>query len=169
MLTKEILHKEIDLLPDEFTGEMLDFVHFLKEKQVKEFLERMGHNYNSGSVEIGCWRMDIMHEVDLIEEVARIYGYDQIPAVPKITITLEKKYDESVFTDEIREIATGLGLYEILNNPLIDERSASFDGRPIKILNPQSVDMAYLRTSLIPGGLIVAANNINKGEKNLSF
>jgi len=119
--------------------------------------------------QVPTYRPDLEREIDLIEEVARIYGYDKIPVVPKITITLEKKYDESTFTDKIREISTSLGLYEILNNPLIDEKSASFGGKPIKLLNPQSADMAYLRTSLIPGGLIVVANNINKGEKNLPF
>ncbi len=120
-------------------------------------------------LQVPTFRPDLEREIDLIEEVARIYGYDQIPTVPKITITLEKKYDESHFTDKVREISAALGLYEILNNPLIDEKSASFEGKAIKLLNPQSADMAYLRTSLIPGSLIVVANNINKGEKNLSF
>ncbi len=120
-------------------------------------------------LKVPTYRPDLEREIDLIEEVARIYGYDQIPAVPKITITLEKKYDESLFTDEIRTISTSLGFFEVLNNPLIDENSSLFEGKAIKLLNPQSADMAYLRTSLIPGNLIVAANNINKGEKNLIF
>lgn len=120
-------------------------------------------------LQVPTYRPDLEREIDLIEEVARIYGYDKIPTVPKITITLEKKYDESVFTEKIREISTALGFFEILNNPLIDEKSASFEGNPIKLLNPQSIDMAYLRTSLIPAGLSVIANNINIGEKNLFF
>jgi phenylalanyl-tRNA synthetase beta chain len=120
-------------------------------------------------LKVPTFRPDIEREIDIIEEVARIYGYDQIPTVPKITITLEKKYDESVFTDKIREISTSLGCYEILNNPLIDEKSASFEGKAIKLLNPQSVEMSFLRTSLIPGALTVVSNNLNKGEKNLSF
>jgi len=46
-------------------------------------------------LQVPTYRPDLEREIDLIEEVARIYGYDKIPAVPKITITLEKKYDES--------------------------------------------------------------------------
>ncbi|OGU77842.1 MAG: phenylalanine--tRNA ligase subunit beta [Ignavibacteria bacterium RBG_16_34_14] len=179
----EILKGLIDVYPEKIKEKevQLRFARVKKvlgyeipKESINKILNKLGlktilQSQDEIRLQVPTYRPDLEREVDLIEEVARIYGYDQIPAVPKITITLEKKYDESVFTDEIREIATGLGLYEILNNPLIDERSASFDGRPIKILNPQSVDMAYLRTSLIPGGLIVAANNINKGEKNLSF
>src|SRR5690606_5421828 len=114
-------------------------------------------------------RPDLEREIDIIEEVARIYGYDQIPAVPKITITLEKKYDESTFTNNVRELSTSFGLYEILNNPLVDEGAAGFGGNPVKLLNPQSVEMSFLRTSLVPGALTVIANNINRGEKNLFF
>ncbi len=49
--------------------------------------------------------------------------------------------------------ATALGFFEMINNPLQSEKSASLTGNPVKILNPQSHDMAYLRTSLIPGAL----------------
>ena len=179
----EILKGLIDVYPEKINEKevQLRFARVNKvlgyeisKESIIKILNKLGlkiilQSQNEVRFKVPTYRPDLEREIDLIEEVARIYGYDQIPTVPKITITLEKKYDESSFTNRIREISTGLGLYEILNNPLIDEKSALFEGKAIKLLNPQSTDMAYLRTSLIPGGLIVAANNINKGEKNLFF
>jgi phenylalanyl-tRNA synthetase beta chain len=132
-------------------------------------LDQISKSDSSFVFNIPLFRPDLEREIDLIEEIARIYGYEKIPAVPKISVSLEKKYDESSFTDEIRETATALGFYEIINNPLVDKKSASFEGNPIKLLNEQSIDMAYLRSSLIPGALNVVANNINKGEEDLKL
>jgi phenylalanyl-tRNA synthetase beta chain len=55
----------------------------------------------------------------------------------------------------------------MINNPLQDENSAALTGKPIKILNPLSNDLAYLRTSLIPGALQTVVRNLNSGEKDL--
>ena len=114
-------------------------------------------------------RPDLEREIDLIEEIARINGYDNIPTVEKITITLGSKIDESAYAERIKEIAVGLGLYEMINNPLQSEKVTSISGNKIAIVNPQSIDMAYLRTSLLTGALPVVAKNINVGEKDLEF
>ena len=114
-------------------------------------------------------RPDLEREIDLIEEIARINGYDNIPTVERIAITLGAKKDESGFAEKIRETATALGLYEMINNPLQSEKVASVIGNKISVLNPQSIDMAYLRTSLITGALPIIAKNINVGEKDLEF
>ncbi len=114
-------------------------------------------------------RPDLEREIDLIEEIARINGYDNIPTVERIAVTLGAKTDESDFTDKIKNIATGLGLSEMINNPLQSDKTASISGNKIAVLNPQSIDMAYLRTSLIAGALPTIAKNINVGEKDLEF
>ena len=118
---------------------------------------------------VPTFRPDIEREIDLVEEIARINGYDNIPTQNKISITLDEKSDEAGITDKIRSIAVGLGFYEIINNPLQGEKLSGIVGNPIKILNPQSQDMQFLRTSLIPGGLETISRNIKVGEKNLSF
>ncbi len=179
----EVLKGLIDVYPEVINGKEVQLRYNrikrilgyeIPKEKVNNILEKLGikivlQSQEEIRLKIPTFRPDIEREIDVIEEIARIYGYDQIPTVPKITITLEKKYDESLFTDKIREISTSLGFFEILNNPLIDEKSASFEGNPVKLLNPSSVDMSILRTSLIPGALTVISNNINKGEKNLSF
>lgn len=118
-------------------------------------------------VTIPTFRPDIEREIDLIEEIARIDGYDNIPTVPRVSIAIKKQEDETAYADNLRDISTSLGFYEIISNSLQSEKIASVIGSPIKMLNPQSADMAYLRSSLIPGALLVLAKNINSGEKNI--
>ncbi|MBU1252003.1 MAG: phenylalanine--tRNA ligase subunit beta [Nanoarchaeota archaeon] len=96
----------------------------LKEKQLKEFLERMGHNYNAkdSSVEIPAWRTDILHEVDLIEDVAIAYGYDNfVPEIPKIA-TVGEKDGEEIIKKKISEILSGLGIIEVSNYHLTTKK-----------------------------------------------
>ncbi|QQS37817.1 MAG: phenylalanine--tRNA ligase subunit beta [Ignavibacteriales bacterium] len=120
-------------------------------------------------ISVPGFRPDVEREVDVIEEIARINGYDNIPPVHKISISLGDRENEAQLTDELRNICTSLGLFEIINNPMQIESSSSITGSGIKIMNPLSLDMEYLRTSLIPGALSTIALNINRGEKNLNF
>jgi len=69
----------------------------------------------------------------------------------------------------LREKLIGLGFNEIVNNPLIPEKNSKLTGNPIKVTNPQSLDMAYLRTSLLVSALPVVSHNIKMGEKDLAF
>ena len=119
------------------------------------------------TISVPTFRPDIEREVDVIEEIARINGYENIPTISKISITLDKKTDETTFAELIRTTANGLGFYEMINNPLQNEETASVIGAPIFVKNPQSLDMECLRTSLIPGALKVVSQNIKYGEKDL--
>ncbi len=89
----------------------------LDEKTLKVLLERMGHNYNLGKnlVEVGCWRMDILHEVDLIEDVAIAYGYDKlVPEIPSLSTIGEENHRENT-KKRFANILAGLGLLEVSN------------------------------------------------------
>jgi len=89
----------------------------LTEKQIKNCLERMGHNYNpkTNEVEIPAWRNDVLHEVDIIEDIAVAYGYENFePEIPKIATTGEADKEEKI-KKKISEIYSGLGMLEISN------------------------------------------------------
>lgn len=87
----------------------------LNEKEVKTLLEKMGHNYNKGNVEIAPWRTDILHEVDLIEDVAIAYGYDNfVPEIPDIS-TIGEENSKEIIKRKISEILVGLNLLEVSN------------------------------------------------------
>lgn len=144
----------------------------IKNESISGILEKLGMKITFSSedelrVSVPTFRPDIEREIDLIEEIARIHGYDNIPTVTKISITLGEKKDESRFEDRVKLAAVELGFHEMINNPLQSEKTASLTGNPVKIVNPQSADMAYLRTSLLTGALQTAATNINAGEKDL--
>ncbi len=143
-------------------------------KSVSLILKKLGFKILSAStgfitVSIPAFRPDIEREIDLIEEIARIYGYDNIPTVSKISISLGEKNDSSAFADKARDAALSLGFYEMINNPLQSEELSALTGKPIKIMNPLSTDMEYLRTSLLPGALTVVSQNIKHGEKDLQL
>lgn len=120
------------------------------------------------AVTVPNFRSDIEGEVDLIEEIARISGYNNVPTITRINIPLESKQDETSFTNDLKEYANSLGLYEMINNPLQTEHMAKLTGNPIRISNPLSKDMEFLRTSLFPGVMSVIERNLKRGEKSLT-
>lgn len=87
----------------------------LKEKQMKECLEKMGHDYSKGEVSIPAWRTDILHEVDLIEDVAIAYGYENfVPIIPMIS-TIGEEDKKEVLKRKIAEVLAGLNIIEVSN------------------------------------------------------
>jgi len=94
----------------------------LNEKDIKNLLEKMGHNYKKAEVEIPAWRTDILHEVDLIEDIAIAYGYENIvPEIPKIS-TIGKENPNEITKRKIAEILSGLNLLEISNYHLTNKK-----------------------------------------------
>lgn len=89
----------------------------LTEKQIKELLGKMGHNYipSTKEVEIASWRTDILHEVDLIEEIAISYGYENFePEIPEIA-DMGEKNKKGIIKTKISEILAGVNLIEVSN------------------------------------------------------
>ena len=80
----------------------------LKQKDIFGLLLKMGYDYESGKVKIPSWRSDILHEVDIIEDIAIAYGYDSfIPEIPNIATTGSESI-ESKIKSKISEILIGL-------------------------------------------------------------
>jgi phenylalanyl-tRNA synthetase beta chain len=143
-------------------------------EKIKNILSRLGLaikvlDEDKLLVSIPTYRPDIEREIDLIEEIARINGYDNIPTVSKINITLDQKHDETEIDEKIRQIATGLGFFEMINNPLQSEKDVKIFGNPIKLSNPLSADMEFLRTTLLSGALITVSKNLRQGVKEIKL
>ncbi|MCX7876378.1 MAG: phenylalanine--tRNA ligase subunit beta [Melioribacteraceae bacterium] len=177
----EVANGEIDAYP-KIIQEKNTFVRFsrikkilgyeIENKEVENILLNLGFeiiNKNEDKLElkIPSYRNDIEREIDIIEEVARIYGYNKIPEINKISITLEEKVDNSDFTDKTRNVFNALGFYEIITNSMLSENIAKEFGNPIAVLNPQSSEMSHIRPSLIPGILQTISNNLKVNEKDL--
>lgn len=135
-------------------------------------LKRLGMGVRKGSrdglvVTVPSFRTDIAEEVDLIEEVARIFGYDKIEVNTEVRVGLVTGMDKE-FGDEVRDFLIGSGFQEIMTNSLQNRAHATLaEGTPVEVLNPVSVDMQMLRTSLIPGALDVIQHNFNRGARGL--
>ncbi len=84
----------------------------LKESKISSLLKKMGHEYKKGFVEVPATRTDILHEVDLIEDVAIAYGYDKfIPEIPEVS-TVGEIDKKEIVKSKISDILSGLGLLE---------------------------------------------------------
>ncbi len=146
----------------------------IENAKVKDILtglefEIVKEDENELTVAIPTFRHDIEREIDLIEEVVRIYGFDGMPPIEKISLALKKKVDQTEFEDSIRNILTSYGLNEVISNSLVSDEKTINYAASIKVLNPQSTEMSRLRTSLIPGMLLNISRNIKVKETGLKF
>ena len=132
----------------------------LNETQVSNLLERMGHKYKKGIVETPPWRVDVLHEVDLIEDVAIAYGYDKFtPEMPNISTSGEES-KQSIIKRKLSEIMIGLGMLEISTYHLVKreeiEKYEIKDG--LELLNSKN-EYKYLRPNLFIPLLRVMSEN----------
>jgi len=139
----------------------------LKMPEISSILKRLGFKVKGASVEIPLFRAgDIEREIDVIEEIARIYGYEKIPsALPDLKI----KNIKGITEDQIKRIKTILidaGLNEAITYsmlpPSMDLGIGEKRGDHIKILNPISEELSVMRTSILPSLLNVLTFNINR-------
>ena len=124
------------------------------------------------------FRVDLSREVDLMEEVARLNGFENIPVTtPGIRPSEEREAPDLVIHEQVRQIMAGLGFSEIITYSFVapddvDKLGLGPDSRQrskVNLLNPLVVDQAVLRTSLIPGLLAVVRGNMAHGERTLSL
>ncbi len=137
--------------------------------RLKKILKKKDKKYIL-TFEVPTFRPDIEREVDIIEEVARLYGYDRIVTKTSSHIQLTSRPPKIEFNDELRQLLVGRGFNEVITNSLQSQEVASFTGENVVILkNPLSREMSAMRTSLIPSMLEIVRNNINYQEKNLNL
>ena len=126
-------------------------------------------------VQVPTRRGDITRDVDLIEEVARLYGYDQIPTTMIEGVTTAGGYTKPQrLRRSLRSLLVHGGWQEVMGYSFIREgASASFprladDGQEIRLAMPMSEDRSVLRGSLLPGMMEIAAYNRNRKQDNLA-
>lgn len=121
---------------------------------------------------IPYFRTDLEQEADIIEEVGRIYGFENIKTQPlKGNIKVGRKSEKRLVEDEIKDIASSMGLYEITTYSFISPKSydnicaneASNLRNYIKIQNPLGEDYSSMRTTLVTNMLDVLVRNANRG------
>ena len=123
---------------------------------------------------IPTYRVDVEREVDVIEEILRVYGYNNIDYKEKLTASIAKtsKFENHKIQDVIGNMLASQGFFEIMTNSLVPEGSSelwSIESQPVKMLNPLSSDLSEMRTSMLYSGLETLAYNLNRQTTNLKF
>jgi phenylalanyl-tRNA synthetase beta chain len=145
--------------------------------EIARILRRLGFMVEGGGPEfivtVPTWRLDVEREIDLIEEVARIYSYLKIPnTLPSFAggvIELPNARKQTA----LRGRLLALGYNESLSSTFIPQEDARFFGsgggsaEPVRIANPLSEEASFMRTSLVPGLLTQIAYNLNRGNSDV--
>jgi phenylalanyl-tRNA synthetase beta chain len=145
----------------------------LKEVEVKKLLRPLGvtpigRKGPAVLYAIPTFRVDLEREVDLIEEVARVHGYDKIEAKTTAMVDLAQAFPDRDQAESVRERVIGLGYRECLTDSMQDEYRVSLGtNAAVRVLNPLGVEMGMMRSSLVPGLLDTVARNQNFGNVDL--
>ncbi|HSY74035.1 MAG TPA: phenylalanine--tRNA ligase subunit beta, partial [Dongiaceae bacterium] len=162
-------------------------LHFAKSKDLLgigishqdqiSFLTKLGlelklQSPGEATFAIPSWRVDLKREVDLIEEVGRLYGIDKIPSTPPRgalgTNAFDSVYDQ---IGEVRRILTGLGLNEAQGQTLISKAEVrdTNETEIVALANPLSSDMDVLRPSLLPGLIHSLRHNVTRKNYDVAL
>ncbi len=146
-------------------------IHREKIKEILRSLEIEILNEIQNGLEISVppYRADVTREIDVIEEILRIYGYNKIDAPQKISFTPVKlsKNDQDELENSWARTLQSQGFNEVMNNSLTAEKYVSENA--VKLLNPLSSDLNFMRTSLLEGLLGNTIYNINRKTADVKF
>jgi len=135
----------------------------LKDGEAKRLLERMGFGIAGNNVLIPAYRADIMHTVDLAEDIAIAYGYDKlIPEIPQVA-TIGTGDAFAAFQDKLADLLVGLGLLEAqtfhLTNVAAQTRMMNAKADVIELANALTVEYNALRACMLPSMMEVLKSN----------
>ncbi|MDH5662140.1 MAG: phenylalanine--tRNA ligase subunit beta [Elusimicrobiota bacterium] len=156
----------------------------ISAKEMSEILSRLRFNVSQEEgekrlqVRVPSYRNDISRSIDLVEEIARLYGYDKIPSgMPKIEGSGAVDDKVLMLEDFVKDVLTRLGLCEVVSRSLVSpEYYSELDVAipselkgTVEITNPLSREQSLLRTSLLPGLLSVVRWNLNHGVSDMKI
>ena len=143
-------------------------------QEIARILTRLGFAAKSATngtfaVQVPTWRLDVDREIDLIEEIARIYGYNKfpntLPAFAGAVVDLPNARKQA----RLRQTLLALGYNETLSSTFIPIDEGKQFGAPnaVRLENPLSEEAAYMRTSLLPGLVDQVGYNLNRGNTDI--
>ncbi|MCE2893790.1 MAG: phenylalanine--tRNA ligase subunit beta [Flammeovirgaceae bacterium] len=129
------------------------------------------------TVSVPPYRVDVTQEADVVEEILRIYGFNNIELTEIVGTDYLAEFpdkDPNKFKKSVGEMLTGNGFYEILTNSLTNaayhqKHQLTFAGEPVEILNKLSEEQGILRQTMLFTGLEVCSYNINRKQKDLKL
>ena len=153
-------------------GKVIDIVT-LKSICLSLEMEILGENEQGLTLKVPAYRVDVQRPCDVVEDILRIYGYNnvEIPTQLKSSLVIKGEEDHKhKMANLVSEQLVGMGFNEILNNSLT---KAAYYGEQqdtlVKIMNPLSSDLNVMRQTLLYGGLESIAHNANRRNGNCRF
>ena len=134
--------------------------------------EILNHTDDGLNIIAPNYRHDVYREIDVIEEILRVYGFDNIHVDTKLYMNMPDFEQNKINRLEslISNNLVGIGFNEIINNsicsPSINEK---FDNLAVNLLNPKGIELSNLRVSLIPNSIDTVKHNFNRQIKNLKL
>jgi len=155
----------------------------IEAKDVETILKSIGmtlkkETENSYLVTPPTFRVDISREVDLIEEVVRLYGYDRVPvSLPEVSVTEMEIIPRLALEEKLRQLLAGSGFSQVINYSFTTPALAEGLGLPqqderrnfVVIRNPLTEDQSVMRTTLVYGLLDTLKKNVNNASSNLKI
>ena len=160
---------------DKLIGQKID------HETIKEILTSLDIKINSITetrlgLSIPYYRNDVQREADVIEEILRVFGYNNIKSTHKLNSSINdiKLFSEHNVQNSISEILISQGYYEIMTNSLTSPAHSSLSNddhsdNDIEILNSLSLDLSVLRQNMLFSGLEVTSHNINRKQSDLKL
>jgi phenylalanyl-tRNA synthetase beta chain len=148
----------------------------IPEDRVRSILDRIGCAVDgSGDVQTPSWRPDLTAPIDLVEEVARVVGYDTIPSRGPAMGAGAGLSDADRALRHLRRRPAELGLVEVLSYPFMGDSELDALGLPgddprrvsVRLANPLRDEQPLMRTTLLPGLLSTARRNVGRGTESL--
>ena len=145
-------------------------IHREKIKEILKSLEIKAVNDIADGLELAvpAYRADVTREIDVIEEILRIYGYNKVDAPKKISFTPVKLSfdDQDALENSWARTLQSNGFNEVMNNSLT---SVKDETNAVKLLNPLSKELTFMRKSLLEGLLENTIYNINRKNQDIKF
>ncbi len=137
----------------------------LKDSELKNLLEMARFDFRNGVVSVPCFRNDIMHPVDIVEDVCIMNGFGKIESLPLKTYTAGSTTHLQDCIDVLRGLAVGLGFQEVFSSvltsreELLDRMNMKKAVDVVEVENPSSAGFGVLRSWLLPGLMDVLMKN----------
>ena len=149
----------------------------IPNERVTDILSRLGMNVvardNGWTVQAPSYRFDIAIEEDLIEEVARVYGYNNIENIaPLARLKMSYQQEKIININDFKKLLCAKGYQEAITYSFVDPKKQSLlfpDATTLRLEHPISADMSVMRVSLLPGLLQTLSYNQKRQQQNLAF
>ena len=172
----DVIARKLDLAPVELDRREVKRIlgEELSDVEISRILTRLGFVLMAGHesaylVHIPSWRLDVEREIDLIEEIARLHGYDKFAnTLPAYAGEVVERADAAKY-GKLRTSLLALGYHEAISLTFISKEDArwSSPAPAVALANPISDEASVMRTSMLPGMLNMLAYNLNRGTENV--